>query len=137
MIDYKSIDHEIDELMKKPMTPGNIDMMAKLHQARQCIGDHCTELDAEDARKWVGGMNPGAKWTQDQTTAVMRSRCYDHKPTDFWVAMNAMYSDYGKVGTKHNMDKTEFWADMADAFLGDPDARKGKLARYWRAIVEH
>ena len=137
MIDYKTIDHEIDELMKKPMTPGNIDMMAKLHQARQCIGDHCTELDAEDARKWVGGMNPGAKWTQDQTSAVMRSRGYDHKPVDFWAAMNAMYSDYGKVGAKHNMDKPEFWADMADAFLSDPDARKGKLARYYREIVEH
>ena len=51
--------------------------------------------------------------------------------------MNAMYSDYGKVGAKHNMDKPEFWADMADAFLSDPDARKGKLARYYWDIVEH
>lgn len=137
MIDYKTIDYEIGELMKKPMTPGNIDMMAKLHQARKCVGDHCTELDDDDAKKWVASMNPGAKWSQDQTTAVMRSRGYDYKPRDFWVAMNAMYSDYGKVAAKHNMDKPEFWADMADAFLSDPDARKGKLARYWRDIVEH
>ena len=137
MIDYKSIDHEVGELMHKPMTPGNIDMLAKLHQARQCVGAHCTELDPEDAKKWGGSMNPGAKWTQDQTTAVMRQRGYDYKPMDFWVAMNAMYSDYGKVGAKHNMDKPEFWADMADAFLSDPDARKGKLARYYWDIVEH
>ena len=137
MIDYKTIDYEIGELMKKPMTPGNIDMMAKLHQARKCVGDHSTELDDDDAKMWVASMSPSAKWTQDQTTAVMRSRGYDYKPRDFWVAMNAMYSDYGKVAAKHNMDKPEFWADMADAFLSDPDARKGKLARYWRDIVEH
>lgn len=137
MIDYKSIDKEIADLMQQPMTPGNIDMMAKLYQARKCVGEHCTVLDPEDAKKWVGGMNPGAKWTQDQTTAVMRGRGYDHNPMDFWVTMNAMYSDYGKVAVKHNIDKPEFWADMADAFLSDPDARKGKLARYYWEIVEH
>ena len=137
MIDYKSIDKEIADLMQQPMTPSNIHMMAELRQARKCVGEHCTVLDPEDAKKWVAGMHPGAKWSQDQTTAVMHSRGYDHKPVDFWVAMNAMYSDYGKVAAKHNMDKPEFWADMADAFLSDPDARKGKLARYYWDIVEH
>ena len=137
MIDYNTIGKEIDGLMHKPMTPGNIDMLAKLHQARQCVGAHCTELDPEDAKKWVGSMTPGAKWSQDQTTAVMRQRGYDHKPMDFWVAMNAMYSDYGKVMAKYGADKPEIWADMADAWITDPDARGHKVGRYYRDVVEH
>ena len=71
------------------------------------------------------------------TAAVMRQRGYDHKPRDFWLAMNVMYSDFGKVAQKHNLDKPEFFADLADAFLTDPDAQTGKLARYYRDIVQH
>lgn len=137
MIDLKSIDKEISELMQKPMTPGNIHLMAELKQARECVMGHCDELDDEEARNWASTMNPGAKWSQEQTAAVMRQRGYDHKPRDFWLAMNAMHSDYGKVAQKHNLDKPEFFADLADAFLTDPDAQKGKLARYYRDIVQH
>lgn len=137
MIDLKSIDKEISALMQKPMTPGNIDLLGKLRQARKCAMERCDELDDEEARKWAATMNPGAKWSQEQTSAVMRQRGYDHKPRDFWLAMNAMYSDYGKVAQKNNLDKPEFFADLADAFLTDPDAQKGKLARYYRDIVQH
>lgn len=137
MIDYESIDHEIDELVKKPMTPSNIHMLAELYQAKKCVGEHCTQLSDEEAHEWAGQMSPAAKWTQEQTSAVMRQRGYDHKPRDFWLAMNAMYSDYGKVGAKHSLDKPEFYADLADAFLSDPDARPGKLARYYHEIVAH
>ena len=131
MIDLKSIDKEISELMQKPMTPGNIDLLGKLRQARKCAMERCDELDDDEARKWAATMNPGAKWSQEQTAAVMRQRGYDHK------LMNVMYSDFGKVAQKHNVDKPEFFADLADAFLTDPDAQKGKLARYYRDIVQH
>lgn len=137
MIDKHMIDEEIRAAMGRPMTRDNIRLLAELKQARECVGGICDELSDEEARAWAAAMSPGAKWSQDQTTAVMRQRGYDDKPRDFHLAMNAMYSDYGKVLAKHNMDKPEVYADLAEAFLHDPDARKGKLARYWREIVEH
>ena len=137
MINSKSIDYEIRELMGKSMTPGNIHMLAELKAARECVAGQCDELSDDEARDWVADMNPAGKWSQEQTTAVMRQRGYDYKPRDFWVSMNAMWSDYGKVAQKHNVDKPEFFADLADAFLADPDARKSKLARYYWDIVEH
>lgn len=137
MIDKYKIDNEIREVMQRPMTAGNVALLAQLHQARQCVDGMCDELTDEEARNWAAHMDPPAKWSQDQTTAVMHSRGYTHNPRDFWLAMCAMQSDYGKVAQKYNMDKPEFYADLADAFLSDPDAKRGKLARYYRDIVEH
>lgn len=137
MIDLKSIDNEIRELMGKPMTPGNIRLMADLRQARKCVRDMGEEFTEDDAKAWVAAMKPGAKWTMEQTSALMASKGYSHRPCEFWVVMNMLYSDYGKMLARYNADKPEVYADMADAFLTDPDAAPHKVGRYWREIVAH
>ncbi len=59
------------------------------------------------------------------------------KSTEFFVAMNMMYSDYCKVFRKFGVgDKVDFYACMAKAFLDDKDAHTDKLARYYEYVVK-
>ena len=52
--------------------------------------------------------------------------------------MNMMYSDYCAVARKYGVDNADFYADMAKAFLFDPDggAPAKKVEAYYRYIVE-
>lgn len=51
--------------------------------------------------------------------------------------MNMMYSDYCSVAAKYGVNKPEFFADMAKAFLFDKDAKgpKEKLSAYYHGIA--
>ena len=46
------------------------------------------------------------------------------------------YSDYYKVAKKFNVNNTEFYADLAEAFLRDKDAADDKLMRYYEYVVD-
>ena len=53
--------------------------------------------------------------------------------------MNMMYSDYCKVAKKYGVDRPEYYADLAKAFLRDKDfdgKPEEKLYIYYKAIVE-
>ena len=57
----------------------------------------------------------------------------------FGLAMNMKYSDTCKVAKKYGVDRPEFYADMAKAFLRDKDFSgkpEEKLYLYYKAIVE-
>lgn len=57
----------------------------------------------------------------------------------FCMAMNMMFSDYVGVARRHGVDKPEFYADMAKAFLDDKDYRgmpEEKLYTYYKCIAE-
>lgn len=104
--------------------------------------DHEEDLDLtpEVAKRWVSGMenadgSRGAYWTMEKTEEVRRQYGITEKPLDFWVTMNMMYSDYCKVTEKFGVNTLEFYACMAKAFLEDPDAKPGKLARYYEYIA--
>ena len=56
---------------------------------------------------------------------------------EFFAVMNALYSDYCKVAKKYGVDKTDFWADLAKAFINDKDAKSGKVKMYYECIAEH
>ena len=51
--------------------------------------------------------------------------------------MNVMYSDYYGVAAKYGLDRPEFYADLAKAFLMDKDAggAEAKMAGYYHGIV--
>ena len=91
----------------------------------------------EDAKEWVHHMNPPARWTIEQTTAVMNQQGYHHKPCEFWAVMNSRASDYGITFAKYNIDRADIWADIAHDWLSDKDAEDNKAGRYFRDIVRH
>ena len=103
---------------------------------------HPAHLTLEDAKHWTSKMQnadgtTGPHWTLEQTQDVAKQRGVTCDKNDFWAAMNMMYSDYGKVAKMYSVDNTNFYADMAAAFLQDKDAVDGKLVEYWSYIVDH
>lgn len=100
------------------------------------------KFDKRMAETWMTGLKNedgqlGTRWTEEQTRQVAKQRGITCDPVEFWVAMNLMHSDYGKVFAKYGMgDRVEFYADMAKAFIDDKDAVDDKLARYYECIVE-
>lgn len=137
-ITLQTVDHDIEELLEHgSLTMSNLEEFNALSWARKNLADMPCHFDEETAREWVARMNPAARWDMAQTTAVMQSKGYNHRPCEFWAVMNMLNSDYGKVMAKYGADKPEIWADMADAWLTDPDARGHKVGRYYRDIVEH
>lgn len=73
------------------------------------------------------------KWTLEQTDSVASSTGFkfDHyNHYDYCYVMNMLYSDYCKVlGDNYNS-----YAKMAEKFLNDKDAPKGKALRYYLAM---
>lgn len=137
-INLPTVTAELDELLEHGgLTMGNLERFNALSWTRKNLAEMPCNFDEETAREWVSKMNPAAKWDLAQTTAVMQARGYSHRPCEFWAVMNMLYSDYGKMLAKYNADKPEVYADMADAWLTDPDARPHKVGRYYRDIVAH
>lgn len=65
--------------------------------------------------------------------------CEEFGEDVFCLAMNMMYSDYCKVAKKYGVDRPEYYADLAKAFLRDKDfdgKPEEKLYLYYKAIVE-
>ena len=57
----------------------------------------------------------------------------------FAMAMNMMYSDYAVVAKKYGVDRPEYYADLAKAFLHDKDYKgepEEKLWLYYKCIAE-
>lgn len=104
------------------------------------------DLTQEELKMWAEGMEnedgtSGAHWTMEQTSAVAKQHgiVFDHVTDMEWcVIMNAMYSDYCKTAKKYNVDKPDFYADLAKDFLFDKDSvhPKQKVAAYYHTIVK-
>lgn len=105
-------------------------------------GDGKVKLTKEVADEWMMGLQnedgtKGPHWTFDQVKQVMAQKGIQADPIEFYVSLNAMYSDYCKVFRKYGVgEKLDFYIDMAKAFIEDKDAEKGKVASYYENIVK-
>lgn len=127
--------------------PGTMEMhdghMEKHHMERghaETEQEH--ELDRRTAVEWVNRMensdgSRGEHFTMEETERVRKNKGWECDPVEFWVAMNAMWSDGAVTARKYNVDKMDYWADRAKEFIMDKDAVPGKLARYYHYIVRH
>lgn len=137
-ITLENIEKEISHILDHgSLTCDNLEKFVLLCKAMKYMGKVHREFTEADAKEWAKHMNPPARWTMDQTTAVMKQNGYRHKPCEFWVVMNSLFSDYGKTITKYAEDRPELWAALAHDFIDDIDADEDKVGRYWRDIVKH
>ena len=97
----------------------------------------------DDARRWIEHMenddgSMGAHWTLEQTTAVANSIGVHVDPWIWFAALNMEYSDNFEVAQKYGLDRPEYYADLAKAFLFDEDGGgpEAKIAGYYHGIVE-
>lgn len=100
--------------------------------------DEAEGFTEDDAKAWTaawrnedGTTRP--HWTMGQTDAVANITGVSVKSCVWWAAMNMMYSDYYGVAAKYGIDRPEFYADLAKAFLmvRTPEGRKKK----WLGII--
>jgi len=99
------------------------------------------ELDEKCAHKWVSQMENadgtvGGHYKPEQAEQLRAAHCPQCQKWEWYVALNMMYSDYAPVGKKLGVDRDEFYAGLARAFLMDKDAGEHKLAKYMDAIPE-
>lgn len=100
------------------------------------------KLDHQTAKEWTKMMknedgSKGAHWTEDQIATYMTQVKYDGDPMEFWLIMNALYSDYCRIANKYGVNHPEFFAELAKAWLEDKDAVPDKAAMYYHCIVKH
>lgn len=100
-------------------------------------------LTMDEADDWVMSMHgegtkKGGKWKFEETEKFAKARGMTSEDdlVEFYAVMNAMYSDYGDVAKKYGTSMPDFFADMAKAFIDDPDACEGKTALYFEHIVD-
>lgn len=99
------------------------------------------EMDEQTARHWVRKMRnadgtPSPHWQPEQVEPLRMQYCPDCGKWEFWATMNMLYADYGNVAKQMGVDKPEYYACMAEAFLEDEDAKDNKLMRYMKAVAE-
>lgn len=142
--------HEINETIRKLEQGGTnyatCERLAALYTVRDHYSPDQTRgdcmLSRETAEKWVHGMKnedgtTGAHWTMEQAEQVMRQHGIQCEPAEFYAALNMLYSDFCEVFKKHGVNKIDFYADMAKAWLDDKDAVSDKLSAYYEYVVKH
>ena len=144
---------KLHEAMEKPVTLGSAEEVSlyaktirRLEQLN-CREDQpeAAEFDRETAMQWAEHMQnadgtTGPHWTMEQTTAVAESMGIQAPVVPRWawgVAMNMMYSDYYPVAVEFGLNRPEFYAALAKAFLLDKDGPgpEQKLMAYYEHIA--
>lgn len=144
---------KLHEAMEKPVTLGSAEevcLYAKTIRRLEkldCREDEpdAAEFDRETAMQWAEHMqnadgSTGPHWTMEQTTAVAESMGIQTPAVPRWawgVTMNMMYSDYYPVAVEFGLNRPEFYAALAKAFLIDKDGPgpERKLMAYYEHIA--
>lgn len=151
----EQIKEQLHEIMERPVTLGHaeeVTVYANAICALYKLGDDhfresakMMEFTEGDAKEWTANMQnadgtTGPHWTMEQTTAVAESMGIQAPVVPRWawgVAMNMMYSDYYPVAVEFGLNRPEFYAALAKAFLLDKDGPgpERKLMEYYEHIV--
>lgn len=104
------------------------------------------EFDRTTAMQWAAAMRnadgtTGPHWSMDQTSAIANGMGVQETEIPRWawgVTMNMMYSDYYPVAVEFGLNRPEFYAALAKAFLLDKDGPgpEHKLMEYYEHIAK-
>lgn len=105
--------------------------MGGMHDQHQSMS---APVDERQAMEWVHKMDGGEHFKPEQADQFRSAICPHCDKWEYFVAINAMYSDYCETAKKMGMDKPEFYAHLARDFLNDKDAGPHKLRKYMETI---
>lgn len=148
----EQLKEQMHEIMESPVTLGRAEEITVYADAICALNklddDHfreatkMIEFTEDDAKAWTARMEnedgtTGAHWTMEQTDAVANVAGVHVGKLTFWACLNMMYSDYYSVASKYGLDRPEFYADLAKAFLMDKDSggAEAKMAGYYYGVV--
>lgn len=122
------------------------DLLCRLDKLEDHDEPEAATFDRETAMQWAANMQnadgtTGPHWTMEQTTAVAESmgiQGYEIPRLAWDVTMNMMYSDYYPVAVEFGLNRPEFYAALAKAFLLDKDGPgpEQKLMAYYEHIAK-
>ena len=96
------------------------------------------EEDENWAEHWVEKMRPKARWSWQEVKDAQKAVGDNHNTTLMWAAINATWSDMGKVLEELGITQPGPVLKLARAFwLEDEDAVEEKMKRYYEEIVKH
>lgn len=100
-------------------------------------------ISKEDAQLWVDNMlgadgTRGPRWSMEDVRSLAEKRGYttEDELVTFWTIMNMLRADYCEVAKYYGVSSPEFFADMARAWINDPDAVRDKAGRYMEYIAQ-
>lgn len=143
----EELKRQLHEIMERPVTLGRAEEITVYADAicalRRMDGhDEAEGFTEDDAKAWTAKMENedgtvGEHWTMEQTGQVAAIAGAHYEPWIWYAALNMMYSDYYSVAAKYGLDRPEFYADLAKAFLMDKDAggAEAKMAGYYHGVV--
>ena len=139
---------ELHELSTQPVCRRSVEEAAEIAElicVLEKLERKCDFTEA-DAREWTAHMEntdgtTGPHWTMDQTSAIADSMGIPEHEIPRWawgVAMNMMHSDYYPVAVEFGLNRPEFYAALAKAFLLDKDGPgpERKLMKYYEHVVK-
>lgn len=89
------------------------------------------------AKEWVSSMRPMAKWTMEDTNAVLKQYGLNIDPIQFYVVMNMLYSDMKNVlGSGDDEESLEKYVEATKDWLNDDDVGKDKLYDYYKYVIK-
>lgn len=145
---------EMQRVMERPVTLGKAEEITVYADAICALknlggeepaheGTKTAGFTEADAKRWTEHMenddgSKGPHWTLEQATAVANSIGVHVDPWIWFAALNMKYSDGFDVAQKYGLDRPEYYADLAKAFLFDKDGGgpEAKIAGYYHGIVE-
>ena len=122
------------------------DLLCRLDKIEDHDEPETVEFDRATAMQWAAAMRnadgtTGPHWSMDQTSAIADGMGVQETDIPRWtwgVAMNMMYSDYYHVAVEFGLNRPEFYAALAKAFLLDKDGPgpEQKLMAYYEHIAK-
>lgn len=98
---------------------------------RQMADEWMEDLENEDG-------TTGPHWTMEKAQTIKDQSGVGGSSLEFWVALNATYSDLCRVLKKYNINTIDAYVDFAKAlWLEDKDAVGDKLAAYHEYVSRH
>lgn len=151
----EQIKEQLHEIMERPVTLGHAEEVTVYANAICTLyklgDDHfresakMMEFTEGDAKEWTANMQnadgtTGPHWSMDQTSAIADGMGVQETDIPRWawgVTMNMMYSDYYPVAVEFGLNRPEFYAALAKAFLLDKDGPgpEQKLMEYYEHIA--
>ena len=122
------------------------DLLCRLDKLEDHDEPETVEFDRTTAMQWAAAMRnadgtTGPHWSMDQTSAIADGMGVQETDIPRWawgVTMNMMYSDYYHVAVEFGLNRPEFYAALAKAFLLDKDGPgpERKLMEYYEHVVK-
>lgn len=97
------------------------------------LEDIAYDIPLEKAKEIVRKMRPfGEHWNYETVKHYVEGKDVLGQCVYYYLVMNMMYNDYYDVATNfgHQAD-TEFYFELAHAFINDEDGKKHKVERYF------